>query len=337
MIFAASDFEVSAAAWIAFLVIAPVLLGLELFVIPRRNPVPLRPALWFSLLWFLVGISFAVVVGVVWGEAYAIKYTSGFMIEKGLTIDQVLVFAFTVRRFAAPTGVGRRVVFIALVVGLLMRLPFIALGTYLGESDRPLSLVFVGGLFLGLSVLLVRDRDKERDPTAGRLARWLIAHERVVPRYHDRELVVTEGGRRELTLAGVLLVVLLGADLLFASTVPLGFSYSKPGFLVFASSTFSLLGFRSLFSVTAGLDIDIGRLKASLGGVFFLLAIDLFLQPFLGDHEPRWVVPLLGFLAVLVPVAAAVRGVEAELEDEDEDEPGEGGASPPRAGAGAGP
>lgn len=315
--FAASEFEVAPAAWIAFIVLAPVVFGLELFVIPRRSPVPLRMALWLSLMWFLVGVGFAVVVGAEWGEAYAIKYTSGFMVEKGLTIDQVLVFAFTVRRFGAPRDAARRVIFIALVAGLLLRLPFIALGALLAERDRPLSLILIGGVFALLAVVLIRDRAKERDPAAGPLARWLVEHRRVVPEYRGTELVVPVEGERRFTLAGVLLVVLLGADLLFASTVPLAFSYSKPAFLVFASATFSLLGFRSLYSAAAGLRIDIAKLKGALGLVFAIFGLNLVIQPFVPTNDPTWVLPLLGFLAILIPVAAAVRGVEEELDGED--------------------
>jgi tellurite resistance protein TerC len=107
--------------------------------------------------------------------------------------------------------------------------------------------------------------------------------------------------------------------LFFAATVPLGFSYTKPAFLVFTSSAFAMLGFRSLYYAVAGLTIDMARLKAALGAVFVIMAINLFVHPFLGTREPTWLLPVLGLLAVMVPVASAVRGIEEELVEEREE------------------
>ena len=224
MVFAAASTTVSPWLWIAFIAIVPPLLALELYVVPRENPVPLRAALWFSLLWFALGAGFAIVVAMHAGDAYAKKYLAGFFVEKGLTIDQVLVFALVLRRFAAPRTVTRRVLFIALWAGLLLRLPFIALGTYLGESDRPIVQIAISLLFVLAALVLVRNRYHERDPLEGPLVRRLVQADRVEPVYEGRQYVVRREGRRMLSLAGLLLLVLVSADIFFAATVPLGFS-----------------------------------------------------------------------------------------------------------------
>jgi tellurite resistance protein TerC len=324
MIFAAESSTVSPWMWIGFIAIVPPLLALELYVVPRHNPIPLRPALWFSLLWFVLGAGFAIIVGLHAGDVYAKKYLSGFFVEKGLTIDQVLVFAIVLRRFKAPGRVSRRVLFIALWVGLLLRLPFIALGVYLGESERPIVQIGVALLFVLAAVVLVRSRHHEHDPLEGPLVQKLLAQGRVAPVYEGRRYLTRQDGRRVLTMAGLLLTVLLSADLFFAATVPLGFSFSKPGFIVFTSSTFAILGFRSLYYLADGLDIDVARLKIALGVVFVVVAIDLLSHPYYVDKEPTWLIPVLGLLAIAVPVGSAVRGIERELEEE-ENEPGDGG------------
>jgi len=314
---AAESGTVSPWLWIGFIAIVPPLLAFELYLVPRHNPVPLRPALWFSLLWFVLGASFAIVVGLHAGEVYANKYLAGFFVEKGLTIDQVLVFAIVLRRFSAPENITRRVLFVALWVGLLLRLPFIALGVYLGESDRPIVQIAIALLFVLAALVLVRNRHHERDPLEGPLVQRLLAAGRVAPVYEGRRYLMRHDGRRELTLAGLLLTVLLTADLFFAATVPLGFSYSKPGFIVFSSSTFAILGFRSLYYLADGLDIDVARLKVAIGVVFAVVAVDLISHPLYVDKEPTWLVPVLGFLAIAVPIASAVRGIEQELEEDD--------------------
>ena len=316
MILAAESSTVSPWMWIGFIAIVPPLLAVELYLIPRRNPIPLRPALWWSLLWFALGAGFAIVVGLHAGEVYAQKYLAGFFVEKGLTIDQVLVFAVVLRRFQAPRRITRRVLFVALWVGLLLRLPFIALGTLLGESERPVVQIAVALLFVMAAVVLLRNRHHEQDPLEGPLVQWLLHEGRVEPVYEGRRYLVRRDGARVLTLAGLLLTVLLTADVFFAATVPLGFSFSKPGFIVFTSSTFAVLGFRSLYYLTDGLDIDVARLKVAIGLVFFVVALDLVVQLVYVGKEPTWFVPVLGFIAIAVPIASAVRGIEEELEED---------------------
>lgn len=112
-----------------------------------------------------------------------------------------------------------------------------------------------------------------------------------------------------LTLAGVLLGALLTADLFFAGAVPLGFSYAKPGILVFASSVFALLGFRSMFYVVANLELDVAKLKVGLAVVFALIGLDVLAHPAWEEHKPTWFIPFVAFVAITIPIVAGVRGI----------------------------
>jgi len=59
--------DVSPVLWVSFFVIAPTLLAIEIFVLPRGNPLPLRTAVISSVVCLLVGLSFGMVVGSVRG------------------------------------------------------------------------------------------------------------------------------------------------------------------------------------------------------------------------------------------------------------------------------
>jgi tellurite resistance protein TerC len=302
--------EVSWWLWIGFFIIGPALIGIEMFVLPRGNPLALRVALVSSVVCFVIGLAFGTLVALDAGEKYAIKYETGFLIEKGLTVDQVLVFALFLHAFAPPATIGRRLVYYSLLFGLFMRVPFIVLGSYLGESTSWAVAITVACAFFAGAILLFRTRHHEPDPRHGWFVRHLALDHRIEPSYQGRQLVVRDGdGRRVLTLAGVLLGALLTADLFFAGAVPLGFSYAKPGILVFASSVFALLGFRSMFYVAANLELDVGKLKVGLGAVFLLIGLDVLAHPAWEEHKPTWFLPLMSFVAIAVPVVAAVRGV----------------------------
>jgi tellurite resistance protein TerC len=302
--------EVSGWLWVSFFIIGPALIAIEMFVLPRGNPLPLRTAAISSAVCFVIGFSFGSLVGMEAGEKYAIKYETGFLIEKGLTVDQVLVFALFLHAFAPPASIGKRLVYWSLLFGLFMRVPFIVLGSMLGETQSWAVAIAVSASFFAGTVLLVRTRHHEPDPRHGWFVRRLALDDRIVPEYRGNKLWVrSAAGRRELTLAGVLLGALLTADLFFAGAVPLGFSYAKPGILVFASSVFALLGFRSMFYVVANLEFDVGRLKVGLAVVFALVGLDVLVHPVWSEHKPSWFLPLVAFVAIAIPVAAAFRGV----------------------------
>lgn len=304
--------EVSPVLWVSFFVIGPALLAVEIFVLPRGNPLPLRTAAISSAVCLLVGLAFGMLVGVEAGEKYAIKYETGFLIEKGLTVDQVLVFALFLHAFAPPAGVGRRLVYVSLLFGLFMRLPFIVLGSALGETQSWLVAILVSLAFFAGATLLIRTRHHEPDPRHGWFVRRLELGDRIEPVYRKQALRVRRAdGTTALTLAGVLLVALMTADLFFAGAVPLGFSYGKPGILVFASSVFALLGFRSMFYVVANLELDVGKLKVGLAAVFVLIGIDVLAHPAWEQHKPTWFLPLVSAIAIAVPLVVSVRGTRA--------------------------
>ncbi len=152
-------------AWVVLLVVTPVLLALDLFVLPRgHDQLAPRTAWRWTVVWTLVGLAFAVVVWIEAGEHYAVKYLTGFAVEKALTVDQALVFALVLTSFAAPSRPAKRALFLALWLGLLFKLPFIALGTAIARSEpESLHWIVAGAFIVGGLVFLLRS---EADPDA---------------------------------------------------------------------------------------------------------------------------------------------------------------------------
>jgi tellurite resistance protein TerC len=289
--------------WVAAIVAAPLLIGLDLFVVARIHPrmSSTAAALW-SIFWFVVGAAFAAVVWWAVGEDYAIKYSTGYMVEKALTIDQVFVIALIISTWRAPRTVAPRLVFIGLSVALLARLPFIALGTWLAESDSQLLRVADGLFFVVGGIILMRTRHEREDPRHGFGVHFLERIGTVVPEYQGRNFLV-HGRRRTFTLAAVVLLTLITADLYFDIAVPLAFAFTKPPFIVLASTLLSMLGMRSLYVFVASLQVNLTRLKIVLAIIMWLVALDLFLYERI--ERPTWLVPGLVMTIVLVLLVGA--------------------------------
>ena len=296
--------HVSGWAWATLLILAPLLLALDLFALPRvTGPIEVRAAGIWSIVWLLVGVAF---VGLVWnqaGETYAIKYATGFAVEKGLTIDQVLVFALIVAAFRPPDGRGDRAVFLALWLGLVLKIPAIAVGAFLGHhAEDPVRFVLSAAFLVG-GVILIRRGEREAETEENRYLNFLSRHLDFIDDWVGDRFVARIDGRRRYTRAFALLTVLVTTDLYFAVTVPLAFAAQKPAFLVLASSTFAVLGIRSLYWFVSGVVVDDLLLRVSLAVVLWLVAAELLVQP--AFHEPRWVLPILIAITVAVPIGSA--------------------------------
>jgi len=297
---------VSGWSWLALLVVAPLLMALDLFVVPAgRGPVARRPAVAWTIGWTVVGAAFGGAVWLAWGEAYAIKYATGFLVEKALTIDQVMVFALILAAFRPPDRAATRAVFLALWLALLLKLPFIAIGALLGANgDTVIRLGLAVGFVAG-GVFLVRHRHEVPGVVDNRYLRFLARHIDIVEEWRGDRFVVREGGRRRYTLGFALAFALITADVYFSATVPLAFAAQKPPFLVLASSALAEVGLRSLFWLVQSLQIDPVLLKVSLALVLWLVAAELALSD--AVHDPSWLLPAAIGVVLAVPIVVSAR------------------------------
>ena len=295
-------------AWVVVLVITPILLALDLFILPRGlDAIEPRTARFWTVVWTLLGLSFTIVVWLVTDAHYANKYATGFLVEKGLTVDQVLVFAVVITSFDAPKRAAARTIFIALWVGLLLKVPFILFGTAIARRGTGELHWVVGLLFLLGGVIFVRSRRSEPGDENNWFAARVERHHSVVDRWDGDRFVTHDRGRRFYTLAFVMLVVLVTTDFYFAATVPLAFAVKKPGFLVLTSSALAMVGIRSLYWWVVSLDVDRVRLRIALAVVLFLVGLELIVFPY--AHEPSWVLPLLLVVVIAWPLVTSRRKV----------------------------
>lgn len=290
--------------WIAVLVLTPALLAIDLFVVGRRHPqMTHRAAAFWAVFWFVLGLGFTGVVVLVSEQYYGIKYATGYLVEKALTIDQVFVIALVVRTWKTPQPIARWLVWYALIALIAMRLPFIALGYLLSETDSRVLYLVMAGLFVAGGITVLRHRDHHGDPTDSRWVALLSRRRPVIDEFDGREMVVRRGGRKVYTLAAVVMMALLTTDLYFGATVPLAFAFTKPPFLVLTSALLSLLGCRSLYVFANSIRISTRSLKTYLAVVLFLVAGDLLISPFL--PHPTWLVPLAIWCVVGIPIIVA--------------------------------
>src|SRR3954467_1970953 len=105
-------------------------LFVDLMFVARR---PHEPSLREAAIWVSVYVGMALLFGLgVWatsGAGYAGQFYVGWLTEYSLSIDNLFVFVIILSRFAVPRQYQQKVLLIGIVLALVMRGGFIALGS----------------------------------------------------------------------------------------------------------------------------------------------------------------------------------------------------------------
>jgi tellurite resistance protein TerC len=352
--------------WIGFIVLILALLALDLGLLNRKaHVIGVKEALGWSAFWISLGMLFSIFVyfayekhwmglglpsdgavadvmavspdnpqGVNDGSSAALKYVTGYLIEKSLSVDNIFVIAMIFAFLAVPPMYQHRVLFWGILGALVMRGAMIAVGAQLITKFTWIIYIFGGFLILTALKMLFLKTD-HADPGNNLVVRLTRRFLPVTERFHGQHFFVRAGsaasheaptpgatveddtavdraapGTRMITplLVGLLMVEV--TDLIFAvDSIPAIFAITTDPFLVFTSNVFAILGLRSLYFALAGMIDTFRYLKAALAFVLLLVGVKMmthvWLKSLLGEYFNLYL------LAAVVLILAA--GVVASL------------------------
>ncbi|MHA7177312.1 TerC family protein, partial [Arthrobacter sp. Sr24] len=143
--------QVSPLIWIITIAVTIVFFVYEFFVHVRK---PHEPSIGESARWSVFYISlallFGVGVGTLSGWTYGGEYFAGYLTEKALSIDNLFVFLLVMGAFAVPKIYQQKVLMVGIIIALVLRGIFIAVGATLIENLSWIFYVF-GALLLLLA------------------------------------------------------------------------------------------------------------------------------------------------------------------------------------------
>lgn len=356
--------------WIGFVLLILLFLAIDLGVFHRKaHVVSMKEALSWSAVWFALGMSFSLFVyfgyenhwmglgqavggvprdmmavsaanplGELDGSAAVLKYITGYIVEKSLSVDNIFVIAMIFGFFAVPAIYQHRVLFWGILGALLMRGVMIGVGAALIARFHWILYVFAAFLFLtAVKMLLMKDGHKDLSQNiVVRAARRIWP---ITDRYHGEHFFVRAGSdasheapipgarieddpavtRMEQTRPGIMMITPLFlallmvefTDLIFAvDSIPAIFGITTDPFLVFTSNVFAILGLRSLYFALAGLMDKFRYLKVSLALVLMVVALKMFfhapLKEMLGQYAFNFYILGLILLILAGGIVASV-------------------------------
>ena len=194
--------------WAGFILFVLAVLALDLGVFHRKaHEVSLKEAAAWSVVWVALALAFNVGVYAWFGPQRALEFTTGYLIEKALSVDNVFVFVVIFTAFSVPATYQHRVLFWGVLGALVMRAAFIlAGGAFLQRFHWA---IYVFGAILAITgVKLLVQRNREPHPERNPVVTWFQRIFPVTQEFARGKFTVVRNGRRHAT--PLLLAIIAG-------------------------------------------------------------------------------------------------------------------------------
>ncbi len=271
--------EITGLTWAITIGLIVALLAVDLVLAAwRPHRIGFREASLWSVFYILVAIGFGVWFATAHGGGFGAEYFAGYIVEKSLSVDNLFVFVIIMTTFLVPEEHQHKVLTFGIVLALIMRAIFIAVGATLLALFSFMFLLF-GVLLIYTAVQLFRHRDEDPDVENNivvKTARKLLP---VTDDYVGGKIFTRVGGKRMATPLFVVLVAIGGVDLLFAlDSIPAVFGVTEQPYIVFTANAFALLGLRALFFLVKGLLDRLVYLSTGLAIILAFIGVKLILH-----------------------------------------------------------
>jgi tellurite resistance protein TerC len=301
--------------WIVTIGSTTALLLFDVFVVGRRPHVPTTRELTVALSGY---IGLALIFGLgVWFFAsgdFAAQYYAGWLTEYSLSVDNLFVFIIIMAKFGVPEKLQQSALLIGIVIALVLRGIFIAVGA---AAINQFSWVFyLFGIFLiYTAVKLAKGEDDDDDYEENAFMRFVERRLPATSEWHGARLTVSRGGKKLITPMFSVILALGTTDLLFAlDSIPAIFGLTKEPFLVLTANIFALMGLRQLYFLIGGLLKKLVYLSVGLSVLLGFIGVKLILHamhenelPFInGGQHIEWApdIPIWASLVAIIGILA---------------------------------
>jgi tellurite resistance protein TerC len=264
---------------VAVLGVALVLfLCVDLKLFARGREPSFREGLVWSAGWLVLSLGAALVITPLRGEDDAVLYTTVYLVERSLSLDNLFVFILLFSYFAVPAGERARLVFWGILIALTMRGLAILGGVALIERFH-FVVYLLGATLLVLAYRIFRGVEEGVDPGNNLFVRLVRRVFPVTDRYHGGRWFVRVKGSRHVTPLFLCLSAIVFADIAFAiDSIPAAFAITRDAFLIWMGNLFALLGLRALIVLVEGLIRRFRYLDETIAIVLGVVAVKLLLE-----------------------------------------------------------
>lgn len=284
--------------WLEFNIFVVIAVALDLLLFHRQpHKIKPREALLWSAVWIGLAAAFAAGIYHYYGAQPALEFSTGYLIEKSLSVDNLFVFLVLFRTFGVAAEFQHRVLAWGILGALVMRGAMIWTGTELLERFSWVMYVF-GAFLVYAGLHMMFSGETETHPEKNRIVRFISTHLRMTKQFDGQRFFVRNEGRWFATPLFLVLLVVEVTDVTFAvDSIPAVFGITRDPFIVYTSNVFAILGLRTLYFLLAGVLDRLTYIKYGLSIVLAFVGAKMLVEPW--SH-----ISVLGSLGIVVGILA---------------------------------
>jgi len=293
--------DVSLLTWILVLSAIIALIVVDLLTVSRKpHEVMFKEAATWSIFYIGVAIAFGIWVWQTAGSQFGTEYFAAYLVEKSLSVDNLFVFIIILAQFKVPSIYHQRVLMFGVILALVLRGVFIAVGAA-ALAAFSFTFVIFGAILIWTGVGLFKHWDEDPTPEDNFLVRSIRKRIAMTDEYDGPKIFTRLNGKRIATPMFLVMIAIASTDLLFAlDSIPATFGVTQEPFLVFAANAFALLGLRALYFLLKGLLDKLVYLSLGLSVILMFIGVKLILTYV---HEVWNEVPKIPTLVSLAVIA----------------------------------
>jgi len=282
--------------YIVFCSVIVVALIFDLGLLSKKNTViSLRTALKQTIFWVMLSIAFC---GFIWytndggnGKIDSISYMSAYLLEWSLSIDNIFVFIIIFSFFNVKENNYSRVLLLGILMAIIFRIIFIALGSELVARFSWIMYIF-GAFLLYTGIKMFRSSTEEEfDPESNWAYRFMKKIMRTTSEEPHGQFIIFKDNKTYFTRLSMVVIMLGLIDIVFAlDSIPAVFSIipdPNKKLLIYSSNIFAVLGLRSLFFLLRGAASKFDFLQQGIAVVLIFIGVKMLVAEWV--HIAVWV------------------------------------------------
>lgn len=279
-------------SYLTFGIVLLLALAFDLGLMSKKNvAITMKKALYQTFFWIDLSIAFCIFLWLEDGSTVATKFFTAYLMEWSLSIDNIFVFILIFTYLKVKESDTGRTLLIGILLAIVFRMVFIALGIELIERFHRLLYIF-GAILLYTGIkLLIKKEDDEYNPGEIKLYSMIQKHLRFTNVEPRGRFTVKQNGKLYFTSLFLVILILAATDVIFAlDSIPTVVMLIREGpnipfsnndiLVIYSSNIFAVLGLRSLFFLLKGAVNHFNFLQQGIAAVLVFIGVKMLIEPF---------------------------------------------------------